>query len=395
MTTKLLLLPLHPEGAVQHWGDGARPTKRRESDTNQARVCLDFQPSAAEPRGFWTFPLPDIASLDALAMGEDITLRFRWKSESAASGNVQWGARAVAIEALDAADSALSAQQASAPYAYSSAVTGDEIETTIILPNILSSAAPRTRLVVQVARLDASGQLADTVSLVGGVVEVTYTTNEAFQLIDYSDAVAFWPMNESNVGSLPHLDALGTHDFPGRIGFPLTPARPPWNQIEGVGLAASTTSVAHADFRITGDITIYHEFCGGWSSNHFIACYDSALGTDPLWGVGSVASLFAVWDKASDSTVQRLFGNPYPANNNNTPAIPLWFRRLNNVWDLFVGDAQKASLTGFSGARAVGGSEALVMGHAGTGKAFAKVGVWNTALSNDRIKAEMRRRFGN
>jgi hypothetical protein len=210
---------------------------------------------------------------------------------------------------------------------------------------------------------------------------------------DFSDpsVIAYFPLNEA--GSSPALDVKNSNNFAGTVGFPMTPTTPPYNGTEGRGFANASVAQATAAFRINGDLTVFLDTMGTGAVN--VSCHDAALTTDPLWGVGVGASttLWSVFDKASTITVARSFASPYRPLSYGYRAHKLCFVRRSNVWELWVGGVLQATLTGFTNARMVLGSESLTL-ISSSNSALAKVMIANKAFSADEIIYQQKRREG-
>lgn len=210
---------------------------------------------------------------------------------------------------------------------------------------------------------------------------------------DFSDpsVIAYFPLNEAV--SSPALDVKNAHNFAGTVGFPMTPNSPPFSGVEGRGFSNATASQTNAVFRLNGDVTIFVDFMGTGAVS--VACFDSALTTDPLWGVGvgAATTLWSVFDKASTSTVTRTFAVPYRSLSYGFSSYRTCFVRRSNVWELWVGGVLQATLTGFTNARAIGGSEALQL-LTSSNSALAKVMIANKAFSTEEIIYQQRRRDG-
>lgn len=210
---------------------------------------------------------------------------------------------------------------------------------------------------------------------------------------DFSDAsvLAYFPLNEAV--SSPALDSKNGHNFASTLGFPMTPASPPWGGTEGRGFANASVSQSTADFRLNDDITIFLDTMGTGAVS--VSCHDSALTTDPLWGVGVGASTsqWSVFDKASTSTVTRAFAYPYRPLSYGYQAHRLCFVRRSNVWELWIGGVLQATLTGFTNPRTIGGSEALTL-LTSSNSAIAKIMIANRAFSEEEIRYQQQRRLG-
>lgn len=210
---------------------------------------------------------------------------------------------------------------------------------------------------------------------------------------DFSDAsvLAYYRLNEA--ASSPALDAKNGHNFASTIGFPMTPVSPPYNGVEGRGFANATVAQATAAFRLNGDLTVFVDTMGTGAVS--VSCHDADLTTDPLWGVGVGAStaLWSVFDKASTSTVTRVFAYPYRPLSYGYQAHKLCFVRRSNVWELWIGGLLQATLTGFTNARTILGTESLTL-LSSSNSALAKVMIASKAFSEAEIKYQFRRRLG-
>lgn len=210
---------------------------------------------------------------------------------------------------------------------------------------------------------------------------------------DYSPAsvIAYFKLNEAS--AVPAVDIKNGYNFPGNVGFPMTPVSGPWDGVEGHGFANASTSQTTAAFRLDGDITVFADFMGTGSTH--ISCYTDALTTDPLWGVGVGPSttLWSIFDKASTTTVTRVFALPYRSLSYGFSAYPVCFVRRSNVWELWIGGVLQATLTGFTNPRAILGTETLHL-LTSSNSAIAKIMIANEAMSAEEIAYQFRRRQG-
>lgn len=211
---------------------------------------------------------------------------------------------------------------------------------------------------------------------------------------DFSDpsVLAYFPMNEA--AASPCLDVKNANNFASSLGFPLVAMSPPWDGVETRGISNASASQTTPAFRLNGDLTVFVD-SGNGAGQFSIACYTAALTTDPLWGVGvgATSSLWSCFDKASTTTVTRAFSFPYRAIPASAHATSTCFVRRSNVWELWIGGVLQSTLTGFTNARTVLGTESLVFTTA-SNSSFAKVMIANKAFSEEEIKYQFQRRLG-